>query len=263
MNQGQDEKNRQKRTRRLAMNRVTARERRSRKRNHLEDLVMQADDLKAMNASIEQNNHELSARIKQLSAAAGLFGDAPTTALTRPTPLPLSNMDTSAENLAESFPSNNPRQLLVQQNMMGLRRALPPGMNSNSYDPTRAPSVIHQIQRGTGQQSNLPEASSNRLGGPAISNTLAFRSLLGPLIEQRRQTSQDAAALTGGFYQQHQNVPNPNYVRAPSLCLNPGLASRHLSVERSVANPASNTAELLQHLLRENESHHNQRHSRR
>lgn len=267
MNQRQDELKRQKRTRRLAMNRVTARERRSRKRQNLEELVIQSDNLKALNASIQQNNNELRTRIKQLSAAvaAAPFGDTPKTTSLGPIPsMPLLRRMESSSGTprGDSFPptSTNPlvHQLLVQdkQNPTMDTRAsvLPPGTNPSLYGSTPFPSTIQQLRWAVQQGTFSKSCNSNRLlgGGPVIGDDSVFRS---------HQASHHGAALTGGAYQQ----TVPNYVHAPSLRLNPGLASGHLNDARSYSNSASNAAaeQMLQRLLQENKAHGNLLHSRR
>ena len=280
-----------KRTRRLAMNRVTARERRKRKRQQLEELAIQAENLKVLNASIQQDNGELRARIRQLSAAVAAVGDvsAPTTNNSMPIPMPMPTSLPSSTGGTSAFitgsravPSRDFVQLLLeQQNRIRMGLAMPSDdflqppppsqtrtsvesgassdiKNSNSYahlisHAANNPSVMLQLQQST-QQRN----------GPVLS-TFGNDSLFSSLLEQHHQTSrQDSEASASGMYQQQrQNIqsslqpPPPNVNRGHAANRFSSMASSNNSNPSSSSNPSCNEM-LIQQWIRERQSQNNQ-----
>lgn len=277
-----------KRTRRLAMNRVTARERRKRKRQQLEDLAIQAENLKVLNASIQQDNAELRARIRQLSAAVAALGDvsAPTTNNSMPMPMPMPTSLPASTGGTSAFitgtravPSHDLVQLLLeQQNRMRMGLSMPSDdflqpppsqthtsvepassdmKNSNSYahlisHAAHNPSVMLQLQQSAVQQRN------------GSASTFGNDSLFSSLLEQHQQTSrQDSEASTSGVYQQRQNIqsslqpPPPSLNRGHAANRFSNMASSNNSNPSSSSNPSCNEM-LIQQWIRERQSQNNQ-----
>ena len=279
-----------KRTRRLAMNRVTARERRKRKRQQLEELAIQAENLKVLNASIQQDNGELRARIRQLSAAVAAVGDvsAPTTNNSMPIPMPMPTSLPSSTGGTSAFitgsravPSRDFVQLLLeQQNRIRMGLAMPSDdflqppppsqtrtsvesgassdiKNSNSYahlisHAANNPSVMLQLQQSTQQRNGS-------------ASTFGNDSLFSSLLEQHHQTSrQDSEASASGMYQQQrQNIqsslqpPPPNVNRGHAANRFSSMASSNNSNPSSSSNPSCNEM-LIQQWIRERQSQNNQ-----
>ena len=185
-NEGQgdgNDNNTLKRTRRLAMNRVTARVRRKRKRQKLEDLEIQAENLKVLNASIQQDNAGLRACIRQLSTAVAALGDvsAPTTNSTMPTSMPMPtpmSMPTSLPSSTgrtsafitgtRSAPSHDFVQLILEQQNR-IRMALSTDMPSDDFN--QPPS-----HTGTGVQEPASSEMKNSNSYADLNKTYSNRS---------------------------------------------------------------------------------------
>jgi len=298
-NEGQgDGNNTLKRTRRLAMNRVTARERRKRKRQQLEDLAIQAENLKVLNASVQQDNAELRARVRQLSTAVSALGDvsAPTTTRNTsmpptsmpptsmpmmPTSLPSSTGGTSAFITGtRSAPSHDFVQLILEQQnrlRMGLSSMpsddfhQPPSQNRTSVleppssEMKNSNSYAHLISHAAHNPSvmlQLQQSAQQRNGeASTFGNDSLFSSLV---LEQHQQSSrQDSEASTSGVYQQRQNIQSSLHPPPPSL--NRGLAANRFSSVASSnnSNPSSSANPscnemLIQQWIRERQSQNNQ-----
>ena len=295
-NEGQgDGNNTIKRTRRLAMNRVTARERRKRKRQQLEELAIQAENLKVLNASIQQDNAELRARIRQLSAAVAAVGDvsAPTTnsmlpipmpipmPMSMPTSLPSSTGGTSAFITgSRAVPSRDFVQMLLeQQNRIRLGLSMPaddflqpPPSQTRTSVESGAPSEIknsnsyaHLISHAANNPSVMLQLQQSTQQRNGSASTFGNDSLFSSLLEQHHQTSrQDSEASTSGVYQQQrQNLqsslqpPPPSLNRGHAANRFSSMASSNNSNPSSSSNPSCNEM-LIQQWIRERQSRNNQ-----
>ncbi len=94
------------RTRRLAMNRITARERRRRKRQHLENLEGEVEKLTIMNENLQRMNGNLRVQINSVISAISLSGASPALQVVPPIP--------QAQGSISSSTSANPNPLLNQ-----------------------------------------------------------------------------------------------------------------------------------------------------
>lgn len=120
-----------KRTRRLAMNRITARERRRRKRQHLEDLENEVEKLTILNENLKRVNGEIRVQINTVAMALN---------------------SSSTQSISSSL---SIQQMLASQNQILSQQpvGVNPLMNPSSFNPQSLEtlSILQRLQQVGGQ----------------------------------------------------------------------------------------------------------------
>ena len=177
------------RNRRLAMNRITARERRRRKRQHLEDLEGQVEKLTMLNEIQQRKNAEIRSQISVVMAAMSTSNSQQT--VSAPILAPSSN-GIQAGPLSQGIsPLHN------QPLGSGLNALINNTSRMNAQTLGLLPSLQQRLQQELANQQSNAAAALIVLGGLQAQNAGSQSNLVNSQAHSLQQNIADLSSLNG------------------------------------------------------------------
>lgn len=177
------------RNRRLAMNRITARERRRRKRQHLEDLESQVEKLRVLNEIQQRKNAEIRAQINVVMAAMSTANSQQTVA---------APILASSSNAIQAGPlSQGVGPLHNQPLWSGLNALINNNSRMSAQNLGLLPSLQQRIQQELVNQQSNAAAALIVLGGLQTQNTGSQSHLVNSQAHNLQQNIADLSSLNG------------------------------------------------------------------
>ncbi len=197
------------RNRRLAMNRITARERRRRKRQHLEDLESQVEKLTVLNEIQQRKNAEIRAQINVVMAAMSTSNSqqtvsapilAPSSNAIQAGPLsqgisPLHNQPLGSG--LNALKNNGISPLHNQPLGSGLNALINNNSRMSAQNLGLLPSLQQRIQQELANQQSNAAAALIVLGGLQTQNTGSQSHLVNSQAHNLQQNIADLSSLNG------------------------------------------------------------------
>jgi hypothetical protein len=177
------------RNRRLAMNRITARERRRRKRQHLEDLESQVEKLTVLNEIQQRKNAEIRAQINVVMAAMSTSNSQQT--VSAPILAPSSNAIQAGPLSQGISPLHN------QPLASGLNALINNNSRMSAQNLGLLPSLQQRIQQELANQQSNAAAALIVLGGLQTQNTGSQSHLVNSQAHNLQQNIADLSSLNG------------------------------------------------------------------